>query len=570
MKANSLESTLEKVARVITDRYGLRLICEGDRCTTDGRTIRLPSLPDDVPEELLGAIRGWADHECSHAIYTQVKLGPAFKEAHGPQAFHILNALEDARVEKLMGRRYPGARLNLEDAFRFVAERAERGQVRKPGPFEQFVSAVYTRASGRADQPWIARDAYAVADVCEAELSDLPSCRRTKDVAEIALRIWEKVSQGFEQRPEDGQDENPPPEPGDPRQGEGQGGDGGAPSPPKGSGASPTPVSAEDVGPAGPMGQLAGLIERELQAHSSDAKGPYRVYSTKNDVIEVPKADAGFDYRKEIEGLRPYVSGLRRRLLQTLMGRKETRWLGDRTRGSLDPRSLHRLVTCSSSHIFRKHVESEGKNTACTLLLDLSSSMSGPAIGMCQKLAILFGETLDMLGFPTEVIGFSTLDADVRAEVSRETGVPEEELAKRFSRFVPLYHAIYKAFDEPWKKVTGRFGGMGTKSLTPLGESLLFAGKRLASRPESRKIVFCLTDGKPVVGAWDENVTWDHACEAVKKLTRAGIEPVGIGILESCVRDIFPRNAVIHRLEELPGEFLKQLCQVLTKSRTRP
>jgi len=113
-------------------------------------------------------------------------------------------------------------------------------------------------------------------------------------------------------------------------------------------------------------------------------------------------------------------------------------------------------------------------------------------------------------------------------------------------------------------------GAMGTKSLTPLGESLLFAGKRLAARPESRRIVFCLTDGKPVVGAWDENVTWDHACESVRKLARAGIEPVGIGIVESCVRDIFPRNAVIHKLEELPGEFLKQLCQVLTRSRSRP
>jgi len=64
----------------------------------------------------------------------------------------------------------------------------------------------------------------------------------------------------------------------------------------------------------------------------------------------------------------------------------------------------------------------------------------------------------------------------------------------------------------------------------------------LAFRPESRKIVFCLTDGKPVVGAWDENVTWDHACQSVRKLARAGIEPVGIGIMESCVRDIFPRR----------------------------
>jgi len=570
MKGNSLESTLEKVSRVITHRYGLRLVCEGDRCRTNGRTIYLPSLPENVPEALLGAIRGWADHECSHAIYTQTTLGPTFRKAHGPQAFQILNALEDGRVEGLMGRRYPGARLNLEDAFGFVAERARTGQVRTPGPFDQFVSALYTRASGRPDQGWITPDAYAVADLCDPELSELPSCRKTKDVAKLALRIWEKIGQDFEEETRNGQEQNPPREPGNPADGVRQGGSAGpeaqSGSPGGGSGHPPT----GDPEPAGPMGQLASLIEFELQQHSSHAEGVYRVYTLENDVVEVPKADRGFDYRKEIEELRPYVSGLRRRLFRTLMGRKETRWLGDRTRGSFDPRSLHRLVTCSSSRIFRKHVATEAKNTACTLLLDLSSSMSGPAIDMCQKLAVLFGETLDVLGYPTEVIGFSTLDADVRGEVSRETGMPEEDLAKRFSRFVPLHHSVFKAFEEPWRQVTGRFGSMGTKSLTPLGESLLFAGKRLAPRPESRKIAFCLTDGKPVVGAWDENVTWDRACESVRKLARAGIEPVGIGILESCVRDIFPRNAVIHKLEELPGAFLRQLCQVLARSRSRP
>jgi len=566
MKGNSLESTLEKVSRAITHRYGLRLVCEGDRCRTNGRTIYLPSLPENVPEDLLGAIRGWADHECSHAIYTQTTLGPTFRKAHGLQAFQILNALEDARVERLMGRRYPGARLNLEDAFGFVADRAEEGQVRTPGPFDQFVSALYTRASGRPDQSWISADAYAVADLCDAELSELRSCRKTKDVGEIALRIWEKLSQDFEEEARNGQEQNPPREPGNPAEGGDQGGAGPGPQPGSPGGKSGT-APTEDQQPAGPMGQLASLIEFELQQHSSHSEGVYRVYTLENDVVEVPKAHAGFDYRKEIEELRPYVSGLRRRLLHTLMARKETRWLGDRTRGSLDPRSLHRLVTCSSSRIFRKHVAAEAKNTACTLLLDLSSSMSGPAIDMCQKLSILFGETLDMLGFPTEVIGFSTLDADVRAEVARETGVSEEELAKRFSRFVPLYHSVFKAFEEPWRKVTGRFGAMGTKSLTPLGESLLFAGRRLALRPESRKVLFCLTDGKPVVGAWDEQITFDHSCQCVQRLSRAAIEVVGIGIMEQCVASIFPRHAVIRSLDELPKGFLRQLCGVLGSDR---
>ena len=132
---------------------------------------------------------------------------------------------------------------------------------------------------------------------------------------------------------------------------------------------------------------------------------------------------------------------------------------------------------------------------------------------------------------------------------------------------VPLYHAIFKTFEEPWRKAAGRLGNVTTMSLTPLGESLLFAGRRLAQRPEKRKVLFCLTDGKPVVGAWNEQVTFDHACQAVKKLTAAGVETVGIGILEQSVGAIFPHHAVINNLQELPKGFLGQLCSVLTNRR---
>ena len=70
------------------------------------------------------------------------------------------------------------------------------------------------------------------------------------------------------------------------------------------------------------------------------------------------------------------------------------------------------------------------------------------------------------------------------------------------------------------------------------------------------------------MGAMDETVTFNHAREAVTRLTQAGIEPVGIGILEPCVRSIFPRSAVIQSLEHLPGSFLKELSAVLTRTRT--
>ncbi|MFP4029725.1 MAG: cobaltochelatase CobT-related protein [Candidatus Brocadiia bacterium] len=263
--------------------------------------------------------------------------------------------------------------------------------------------------------------------------------------------------------------------------------------------------------------------------------------------------------------LRPYLSGLLRRLVQTLRGRKEMRWQRGRSRGRLDPGALHRLSVGRSSRIFRKRKISEGGRTACTLLLDLSSSMDGDQIRMARRLALIFGEVLSRIGYPTEIIGFSTIDRNLRYEVSQQTGEPTEELAKKYTRMVPLYHALLKQFGEPWRRAAARMGSVRCQALTPLGESLLFAGKRLASRPEYRKALFCLTDGQPVVGAWDESVTMQHACRAVERLEGVAIEPVGIGIMADCVQKIFPRNAVIHRLEELPRTFAGELCEVLTE-----
>ena len=568
MKAKSLETALEKVSRVITDRYGLRLVCKGNSCKTNGKIIYLPSLPEDVPQELLGAIRGFADHECAHAIFTQTKLGPKFQEKHGERAFAILNALEDARVEKRMSRRYAGAKLNLEEGFRFVSEKMKRKQC--PNPFKDFVSALYTLASGRPNQPWVTESAYNLADECQGELSELPSCRNTRQVAELALRVWQKIRElfdGEEQASESEQSESVKREQQTSASGDSKESEDSHTEPKTPAAKSPVAAggsSGERQDTSSPMGELGSLIEDTLRQQHSGEEGTYRVYTTQYDVVEVPKPDGNFDYRREIQAAHQYIGGLRRRLIQTLMGRRESRWLDDQARGRLDPRALHRIVTGRSGRVFRKRIDTDGGKTACTLLLDLSSSMGGAQIQLCRQLALIFAETLDKLSFPTEIIGFSTVDRDLRAEIAQETGAEIEELAKRFSRMVPLYHAIYKQFNEPWRNAAGRFGGIRTQSLTPLGESLLFAGKRLAHRPEKRKVLFCLTDGKPVVGAWDERVTLQHACQAVKKLSEAGIEPVGIGILEECVREIFPRHAIIHDLAELPKSFLKQLCRVLT------
>ena len=579
MRTDRLQSAIEKVSRVLTHRYGIDVVFRGNDCRTDGRTIYLPSLPDDLPDEVLEAVRGWADHECAHAIFTEVGVRGEFEEEHGTRAFSVLNTLEDARIERLMAESYPGSGVNIEQAFRYVTGVA--GSYVPGDPLKRFTCALYTRATGHPDLKHLPDEVYGLVDRCEEEVSRLHECASTSEVAELAARVWEKVAPELpdsesgeeeqeERRPdaepsshadqesgEDAESDVSPAESSDSQESEGSESEQGQTCD---STDAPEGDPSED---ASPMGQLQRHIESRMQ--SRRAKDSYRVYTREHDVVEVPDTDSSYDWREKVKDLRPQISGLLRRLVHTLRGRQEKRWLRERTRGRLDPGALHKLATERSGRIFRRRTETDAGATACTLLLDLSSSMAGAQIRICRRLGLIFGETLSRLSFPTEIIGFSTVDRDLRDEVIRETGQDREELARRYSRMVPPYHAILKQFDEPWRRGAARMGGAHTRVLTPMGESLLFAGRRLAMLPENRKVLFCLTDGKPVVGAWDESVTQSHACDAVERLTEAGIEPVGIGIMETSVRQVFPRHAVIHDLDDLATTFARQLCSVLTE-----
>ncbi len=614
---NNLESTTEKVSRILSEKYAVQVIFQGSECKTDGTVICLPSLPEDIPRELEDAVKGWADHEVAHILFTENEAGRKFREKHGNKAFGILNTLEDARVERLMAGRYPGSGINIDRAIQHLTALSSRSGKKHRDPFKAFTAALYLRASGREDLAFIPEGAYRMAGRCHDELVRVHECRNTREVSELAESILNKLPDDLslegeknEQKQKQngetqtGSGDEPEEKSSDGAEDENQGGsesgeqDGGGQGEEKTEGQAgedgedrdgSEPAGAlhgegqdteegEDGGfsgakrPSGPgsapMDDLRSRIESYVQ--SRDVSSVYRPYTCQHDTVEVPETDPSYNWREDMRVLRPKVSGLLRKLVHTLRGREEKLWRRERSRGKLDPGALHKLVAGKDGRIFRTRKETEDGHTACTLLLDLSASMRGPQLRLCRQLGLIFGETLSRLDFPTEIIGFSTVDRDLRHEVHKETGIDEKTLSQTYSRMVPLYHGVYKSFSEPWSRGACRMGSIRARSLTPLGESLLFAGKRLAWRPEKRKVLLCLTDGEPVTGAWNESVTMQHACEAVEKLSSASIEPIGLGIMTDCVQNIFPRCAVIHDLSQLPTTFSRQLCDVLTERSRKP
>ena len=62
MRNNPFESQLERLARTLTDQFGVRVTCQGEEAWTDGTQIVLPSLPEPMEEGLERMIVGFLDH----------------------------------------------------------------------------------------------------------------------------------------------------------------------------------------------------------------------------------------------------------------------------------------------------------------------------------------------------------------------------------------------------------------------------------------------------------------------------------------------------------------------------
>jgi Mg-chelatase subunit ChlD len=100
--------------------------------------------------------------------------------------------------------------------------------------------------------------------------------------------------------------------------------------------------------------------------------------------------------------------------------------------------------------------------------------------------------------------------------------------------------------------------------LTPLGEAMQVGAFRLSDRRESRKIMLVLTDGRAGCECGDKAAVI-HAKHVSLLCAKAGIELVGVGILDDSLREIVADTIVIHELKDLPAQLCKLLGRTLRK-----
>ena len=205
---------------------------------------------------------------------------------------------------------------------------------------------------------------------------------------------------------------------------------------------------------------------------------------------------------------------------------------------------------------FHMSLKPDGRDISVLVLLDLSQSVNEPIaagtaagdttiLELSREAVSLLGWSLDALGDPYAIAGFaSNTRHDVR-----------------------YFH--FKGFGEPWgDEVKARLAGMRGSLSTRMGTALRHAGHYLALRRSERKLLLLLTDGEPSdIDVDDPGYLRADAHKAIEELASKGVATFCLSLdprADRYVRGIFGnRYMVLDRIERLP-ERLPRLYMELT------
>ena len=194
----------------------------------------------------------------------------------------------------------------------------------------------------------------------------------------------------------------------------------------------------------------------------------------------------------------------------------------------------------------------DGRDIAVMLLLDLSASLNDIPEGCEQSILELSQEAVSLLGLAIEGLGDDFAIAGFSSNTRHE-----------------VHYQHIKGFSERWDDtVKSRLAAMEAGYSTRMGAALRHAAHYLGARQADKKLLLVLTDGEPSdIDVSDHKLLIQDTRKAVQELDQDGIYSYCINLdpkADEYVADIFGKNyMVIDRVERLP-EKLPQLFLALT------
>ena len=545
-----LKNALPIVAAAYGEKFGVKVLIQGQDAFTDGERIVIPTAnPDDPHYQQIAW--GYLAHEAAHIRHTNFDM--VQKASSKPIRKALLNIIEDVRIENELAKDYPGTRRSISQVIEYMVDTQQMCVPEQPEPAsnlqawllfrlrchflgQKALTPLYQAVDERVRQLFPA----AAMSRLSAMLTAVPSLASTGEV----LKLVDAIVAMLEEESRPPQDES------DADNGDDIGQD--ASNDSNNSSDSQTPeADSSAMGDAAETGDSDNSDQADNLRQALEASAAQFEPDTFAQVAEVLSEQAeGHQGVTPLSLPQAEQAMLGDEAILTLSA-SESAQIRARLRGmvqsSQDNRNhakrhglrvaTHRLAASQAgeSRLFIQRQPRIAPNAAVHLLVDISGSMGKPIGEGNRKYFHVANEAALALAMALEGI------PGVVPAVSYFPGIHQEVSIALLPKQSVRHRAA--CFDQK------------PRGCTPMAQAMWFAANSLLAQKQKRKLMIVLTDGDP-----DD---WAATHDIVDRCRRSGFELLGIGIQTRSVEKFFPQSIVINDVKDLKRELFEVTQQLL-------
>ncbi|MEI8657249.1 VWA domain-containing protein [Vibrio sp. Hal054] len=545
-----LKNALPIVAAAYGEKFGVKVLIQGQDAFTDGERIVIPTAnPDDPHYQQIAW--GYLAHEAAHIRHTNFDM--VQKASSKPIRKALLNIIEDVRIENELAKDYPGTRRSISQVIEYMVDTQQMSVPEELEPAsnlqawllfrlrchflgQKALTPLYQAVDERVRQLFPA----AAMSRLSAMLTAVPSLASTGEV----LKLVDAIVAMLEEESRTPQDES------DADSGNDIGQD--ASNDSNNSSDSQTPeTDSSAMGDAAETGDSDNSDQADNLRQALEASAAQFEPDTFAQVAEVLSEQAeGHQGVTPLSLPQAEQAMLGDEAILTLSA-SESAQIRARLRGmvqsSQDNRNhakrhglrvaTHRLAASQAgeSRLFIQRQPRIAPNAAVHLLVDISGSMGKPIGEGNRKYFHVANEAALALVMALEGI------PGVVPAVSYFPGIHQEVSIALLPKQSVRHRAA--CFDQK------------PRGCTPMAQAMWFAANSLLAQKQKRKLMIVLTDGDP-----DD---WAATHDIVDRCRRSGFELLGIGIQTRSVEKFFPQSIVINDVKDLKRELFEVTQQLL-------
>ena len=545
-----LKNALPIVAAAYGEKFGVKVLIQGQDAFTDGERIVIPTAnPDDPHYQQIAW--GYLAHEAAHIRHTNFEM--VQKASSKPIRKALLNIIEDVRIENELAKDYPGTRRSISQVIEYMVDTQQMCVPEQLEPAsnlqawllfrlrchflgQKALTPLYQAVDERVRQLFPA----AAMSRLSAMLTAVPSLASTGEVLKLVDAIVAMLKE----------ESRPPQDESDADSGNDIGQD--ASNDSNNSSDSQTPEAASSaMGDAAETGDSDTSDQADNLRQALEASAAQFEPDTFAQVAEVLSEQAeGHQGVTPLSLPQAEQAMLGDEAILTLSA-SESAQIRARLRGmvqsSQDNRNhakrqglrvaTHRLAASQAgeSRLFIQRQPRIAPNAAVHLLVDISGSMGKPIGEGNRKYFHVANEAALALAMALEGI------PGVVPAVSYFPGVHQEVSIALLPKQSVRHRAA--CFDQK------------PRGCTPMAQAMWFAANSLLAQKQKRKLMIVLTDGDP-----DD---WAATHDIVDRCRRSSFELLGIGIQTRSVEKFFPQSIVINDVKDLKRELFEVTQQLL-------